>query len=108
VDAEERLRLRPRPDPEAAHHETRDALIDRSDPEHPKEAGWPEADVIIGNPPFLGGKLLRRGLGDDYVELLFRTFDGRVPREADLVAYCHVLDQRQRQVAQAMDAVLRG
>ena len=69
--------------------ETRDALIDSSDPEHPMDADWPAADVIIGNPPFLGGKLLRSNLGDDYVDALFRVFDGRVPREADLVTYWH-------------------
>ena len=49
------------------------------------EAEWPDAEFIIGNPPFLGGKRLRRELGDDYVETLFEVFDGRVPREADLV-----------------------
>ena len=36
--------------------ETCDALIDWSDPENPTEADWPDADVIIGNPPFLGGE----------------------------------------------------
>ncbi|MGH2352544.1 MAG: DNA methyltransferase, partial [Chloroflexota bacterium] len=51
------------------------------------EPEWPEADIIIGNPPFLGGKLLRRLLGDKYVDDLFRVYDGRVPREADLVTY---------------------
>ena len=51
------------------------------------EASWPEADFIVGNPPFLGGKLLRRGLGDDNVEALFRVYEGRVPAEADLVCY---------------------
>ena len=51
------------------------------------EAKWPEADYIVGNPPFLGGKLLRRGLGDAHIEALFRTFSGRVPAEADLVCY---------------------
>ena len=51
------------------------------------EAAWPEADFIVGNPPFLGGKLLRRGLGDDNVETLFRVYEGRVPAEADLVCY---------------------
>ena len=66
MDAAQRLRLRARPDPKPLENiETRDALIDWSDPEHPKEADWPDADVIIGNPPFLGGKLLRDGLGDD-------------------------------------------
>jgi len=51
------------------------------------EAEWPEADVIIGNPPFLGGKRLRAELGDQYVNDLFTTYNGRVPREADLVCY---------------------
>jgi len=51
------------------------------------EAEWPEADFIVGNPPFLGGKLLRRGLGDETVEALFRAYEGRVPAEADLVCY---------------------
>lgn len=51
------------------------------------EAPWPAAEFIIGNPPFLGGKKLRGGLGDDCVETLFRVFDGKVPREADLVTY---------------------
>jgi len=50
-------------------------------------AEWPEAEFIVGNPPFLGGKLLRGGLGDDYVETLFQVYDGHVPREADLVTY---------------------
>jgi hypothetical protein len=69
--------------------ETRDALIDWSDPDNPKEADWPDADVIIGNPPFLGGKVMRKVLGDDLVETMFRIYDGRVPREADFVTYWH-------------------
>src|SRR6266545_877207 len=40
--------------------ECRDAILDLSDPEHPREPSWPAADVIVGNPPFLGGKLLRK------------------------------------------------
>jgi type II restriction/modification system DNA methylase subunit YeeA len=48
---------------------------------------WSHADVIIGNPPFLGGKRLRAELGDEYVDALFALYDGRVPREADLVCY---------------------
>ena len=39
----------------------------------PREAEWPRTDVIIGNPPFLGGKLIRRELGDDYVDAMFRV-----------------------------------
>jgi type II restriction/modification system DNA methylase subunit YeeA len=52
-----------------------------------KDSAWPEADVVVGNPPFLGGKLMRKSLGDAYVNRLFAAFAGRVPAEADLVAY---------------------
>jgi hypothetical protein len=67
--------------------ECRDALLDLTDPTNPKEASWPAADVIVGNPPFLGGKLLRTSLGSDYVDALFKVFAGRVPAEADFVCY---------------------
>ncbi len=71
------------------HIENRDALLDLTDPTKPQEAEWPAAEFIVGNPPFLGGKLLRRGLGDDYVDAVFDVFDRRVPREADFVTYWH-------------------
>lgn len=51
------------------------------------EPEWPEAEVVIGNPPFLGGKRLRRELGDSYVDAMFQVWDGRVRREADLCCY---------------------
>ena len=63
--------------------EARDALLDADG----REAAWPQADVIVGNPPFLGGKRLRTGLGDAQVERLFAAYAGRVPREADFVLY---------------------
>ena len=54
-----------RPGPRTAGDDPlQDALLDRSDPEHPKEAEWPAADYIIGNPPFLGDKKMRSELGD--------------------------------------------
>jgi type II restriction/modification system DNA methylase subunit YeeA len=64
-----------------------DAILDLSDPANPKEPEWPEADFIVGNPPFLGGKLLRTNLGDEYVDMMFRVWDERVPREGDLCCY---------------------
>lgn len=64
-----------------------DAVLDLSEPDHPREPEWPDAEFIVGNPPFLGGKLLRRRLGDEYVDALFKIYDGRVPREADFVTY---------------------
>lgn len=51
------------------------------------EAEWPEAEFIVGNPPFLGVRLMRQALGDPTVERLFEVYDGRVSREADLVCY---------------------
>jgi hypothetical protein len=71
------------------HIETRDALLDLSDPSNPREAEWPEAEFIVGNPPFLGGKWMRRAFGDVHLDTLFRVFDGRVPRNADFVTYWH-------------------
>ena len=35
----------------------------------------PKADFIVGNPPFLGGKLLRTNLGDEYVDAMFSVWD---------------------------------
>ena len=66
--------------------ECRDAILTRESGE-PK---WPPADVVIGNPPFLGGKLLIQTLGEDYVTRMFAAYDGRVPAEADLVTYWFV------------------
>lgn len=63
--------------------ECRDAVLN----EDGTEAGWPAADVVIGNPPFLGSKRLRAELGDEYVDALFAAYRDRVPQEADLVAY---------------------
>ena len=51
------------------------------------EREWPACDVLVGNPPFLGGKLLRRELGDFYVDALFETYGNRVRPEADLCCY---------------------
>ena len=66
-----------------------DAIVDRSRPDGPREPAWPEADVIVGNPPFLGGKRLRTELRDDYVEALFQVWDGQVQHSADLCCYWH-------------------
>ena len=52
-----------------------------------RDVDWPEADVVVGNPPWVGNKLMRRKMGDTYVERLFSTFDGRVSGESDLVCY---------------------
>ncbi len=53
----------------------------------PVEPEWPAADVIVGNPPFLGGNKIRQEFGDQYVGALFSVYSGRVPAFADLVCY---------------------
>ena len=61
----------------------RDALINADG----SEAVWPQADCIVGNPPFLGDKKMLAELGDEYVGRLRKLFKGRVPGGADLVTY---------------------
>jgi len=58
----------------------RDALID----DKGKPAPWPAADVIIGNPPFLGAKRLKPERGADYVNAIREAYPN-VPGMAD---YC--------------------
>ena len=70
------------------------------------EPEWPAADVVIGNPPFLGGKLLNAHLGEDYVSRLFTVYRGRVPAEADLVCYWFVKAGEQMRAGRAKRAGL--
>ncbi len=58
-------------------------------PDGSHEPEWPAADVIVGNPPFLGGKRLRTELGDEYVDAMFDVWEGQVQRTADLCCYWH-------------------
>jgi hypothetical protein len=64
-----------------------DAILDLSDPENPKEPEWPEAEFIVGNPPFLGDKKMRGELGDGYVDTLRQLYEGRLPGQSDLCCY---------------------
>ena len=73
--------------------ECRDAIL-MPEGEEPE---WPEADVVIGNPPFLGNKRMRQVLGDSYTENLYRSRKGLVPAFADLV--CYWFDKATRLVA---------
>ena len=53
----------------------------------PRPAEWPQADFIVGNPPFVGTARMRDALGDGYTEALRKTYKGKVPDSADLVMY---------------------
>jgi len=63
--------------------ECRDAILD----EDGTEPQWPEADVVIGNPPFLGNKRMIENLGENYTGNLRLTYSGRVSGGVDLVVY---------------------
>ena len=65
----------------------RDAILAEDLEGKPVEPTWPEAEFIVGNPPFLGDKKMRAELGDDYVNELRALYGGRVPGGADLVTY---------------------
>ena len=82
--------------------ECRDAILTPNS----TEPDWPEADVVIGNPPFLGDKLLIRHLGNDYVSRLRRTYAGRLPAQADLVCYWFEKAGQQIQAGKATRAGL--
>jgi type II restriction/modification system DNA methylase subunit YeeA len=63
--------------------ECRDALVNPDG----SEAKWPESNVIIGNPPFLGDRRMIRMLGESYVSQMRKIYESRVPGSADLVCY---------------------
>ena len=71
----------------SSNFQCKDSILDLSDPANPKEPDWPKVDFIVGNPPFLGGKIMRQELGDAYMDQLFSVWNERVPREADLCCY---------------------
>jgi len=53
----------------------------------PKPATWPDADFIVGNPPFIGAGRMRDALGDGYTEALRKAYSGVVPDSVDFVMY---------------------
>lgn len=59
-----------------------DALIN----EDGTRSAWPAADVIIGNPPFLGAKRLKPEQGAEYVNKFRKAYD-EVPGMADFCVY---------------------
>jgi hypothetical protein len=53
---------------------------------NPRQAEWPSAEFIVGNPPFIGNKRMRAALGDGYVDAM-RAAWPEVPESADFVMY---------------------
>ncbi|MDT7529853.1 class I SAM-dependent DNA methyltransferase [Sphingopyxis sp. SE2] len=48
---------------------------------------WPDAEAILGNPPYLGAKLMKRKLGTDETAAIRSVYEGRLPGFTDLVCY---------------------
>ncbi|MBM7323534.1 class I SAM-dependent DNA methyltransferase [Agrobacterium sp. S2] len=62
--------------------ECRDAVLNGDG----TQAEWPTAEVVVGNPPFLGNKKMIGELGEDYVRALRKAW-AEVPGGVDLVCY---------------------
>jgi type II restriction/modification system DNA methylase subunit YeeA len=62
-----------------------DAILAYDENGQPVEPEWPAADVVIGNPPFLGDKKMRAEMGDKYVDDLRQMYE--IPGQSDLVCY---------------------
>ncbi|PQJ96165.1 class I SAM-dependent DNA methyltransferase [Chromatium okenii] len=70
------------------------------------EPHWPAADVIVGNPPFLGGSKKRSVLGDDYFSTLETIYAGRISGGADFVTYWFEKARMQIEIGKAKAAGL--
>ncbi|HJS84273.1 MAG TPA: DNA methyltransferase, partial [Acetobacteraceae bacterium] len=55
-------------------------------PVNAEQATWPEADFIVGNPPFIAGKDMRAELGEGYAKALWAAYKD-VPRSADIALF---------------------
>ncbi|HEY0028850.1 MAG TPA: DNA methyltransferase [Allosphingosinicella sp.] len=53
---------------------------------NPRRPEWPEADYIVGNPPFIGGKDVRARLGEAYAVALWKAHPN-INKSADFVMY---------------------
>ncbi len=66
---------------QAGEHVTDDAL------KFYTEREWPKCEVIVGNPPFLGNRMMAGELGKGYVAELFSIFGERLGGKPDLCCY---------------------
>lgn len=88
------------------HIQNRDALIVFSAENMPTESAWPKCDVIVGNPPFLGGSKKSGELGRSYFDAINQLYDAHVPGGADLVCYWFHKARQQIVAGQAQSAGL--
>ncbi|MFG1188630.1 class I SAM-dependent DNA methyltransferase [Xanthobacter flavus] len=87
-----------------------DALIDKDG----TEAEWPTADVIIGNPPFIGDKKMIRELTEEYVIKIRSLYQSQLPRAGNFVcfwfakAWGMLVDQRAKRVGLVATNAIRS
>ena len=53
---------------------------------NPRPAEWPDAEFIVGNPPFIGGLARRAKLGEGYSEALVKAYP-HIAKSTDFVMY---------------------
>ena len=86
--------------------EHRDAILAQRGREQPGPAPWPDADFIVGNPPFLGSRRMRQALSADYVDRLHRAWGDEMGGQIDLSMYWHEQARRQIQAGASSRAGL--
>ena len=64
-----------------------DAILDYDDDGGAVEPEWPDAEFIVGNPPFGGSRDFRMKLGVDYTTTLYGLYRSRIPNSSDLCCY---------------------
>ena len=90
--------------------ECRDAVVN----DDGTEPDWPTVDAIVGNPPFLGAKLMNRKLGKEYTARLRKAYAGRLKGFSDLACYwfekarCQVQGGKARRVGLVATSSIRG
>ncbi len=77
--------------------ECRDAILAEDEEGNPIPAEWPEAEFVVGNPPFLGSNQMLGDLPDGYVPKLREAWTDDVSGTADLCVYWH--EQARRYIA---------
>ena len=94
--------------------ECRDALVEYKPDGTVVEAKWPTAEFIIGNPPFLGAKLMKRKLGIEKTGIYRSIFANRLAGFSDLVCFwfekarCQVLAGATDRVGLVATSSIRG
>jgi type II restriction/modification system DNA methylase subunit YeeA len=78
------------------------------------EAEWPPAEFIVGNPPFLGAKLMKRKLGVEKTNTYRSVFESRLAGFSDFVCFwfdksrAHVVGGATKRVGLVATSSIRG